>query len=95
VSDEIDRHSDHVGQFDQVAIRIAQINTSKFPSRASPFYHPTAFENFHFLLIQILNDLIHVLLDKETEICTTWLNDLGFGLEFLASDVQVDLLVSE
>ncbi len=81
---------DSVGDFNQVAVGIAQINGAQFPDGSHAIHR--AFFNVNFLLVQGCDDLLQRRRGQEAEIGGAGRGMGSLGVELVAALVQVDLL---
>lgn len=57
--------------------------------------HLSALQDINAICLQPGKNIIHFILNEETQITTAGLNSLGLGLKFLARLMEIDLLISE
>src|SRR5690606_24461334 len=82
-----------VGKFDEVQVRIAQVDRADRAGGTGP--PDRALDNGHALLCAVLDDLFQWGGDDEAEIRRTWLRAFGLRLELAPGRVQIDFLATE
>lgn len=80
---------------DEVSIGISYIDTPQFPPRTHAIYHLTAFEDVQTFALKIQQHRVDRLVGQETQISATRPDGLGFRFEFMAREMEIDLLLAE